>query len=183
MKKTKNQNNTVEFKKVIPSMPVKLKPNSAVSTNQSPWKPKRTCKWTKPGTALYFSIHCIICAWYPKVSGWMIVQLLMTKINSKQADNRMIEKKWRSCNSFFSASKNAGESFLKNNTRQGMINKNCTHHSPNQMNNERVPAITVMAERPVIQLILKWGSCDSFRVIFFMNWRKRMPHIQLRNEI
>jgi len=51
------------------------------------------------------------------------------------------------------------------------------------MNNERVAAITVMAERPVIQMILKCGICNSFRVIFFMNWRKRMPHIQLRNEI
>jgi hypothetical protein len=51
------------------------------------------------------------------------------------------------------------------------------------MNNERVAAITVMAERPVIQMILKCGNCNSFLVIFFMNWRKRMPHIQLRNEI
>src|SRR6478752_3796449 len=106
----------------------------------------------------------------------MIVQLLITKINSKQADNRMIEKKCRSWNSFFSAAKNAGESFLKNKPRQGRINKNCTHHSPSGMNNERVPAITVMTERPVIQMMLKWGSCNSFLVIFFMNCKKRMPH-------
>jgi hypothetical protein len=95
----------------------------------------------------------------------------------------MIEKKCRYSNSFFSAAKNAGESFLKNKTRQGMINRNCTHHPPSGMNNERIAAITVMAERPVIQMILKCGSCNSFRVVFFMNWRKRMPHIQLRNEI
>src|SRR6188768_2196882 len=113
----------------------------------------------------------------------MIVQLLITKINNKQADNRMIEKKCRSCNSFFSAAKNAGGSFLKNKTRQGIINKNCTHHSPNGMINERVPAITVMAERPVMQMMLKCGSCNFFRVVFLMKRRKRMPHIQLRNEI
>jgi hypothetical protein len=95
----------------------------------------------------------------------------------------MIEKKCRSWNSFFSASKNAGESFLKNKTRHGMINKNCTHHSPNGMNNERVPAITVMAERPAMQIMLKCGSCNLFLVIFLMKWKKRMPHIQLRNEI
>src|SRR6187402_1092280 len=107
----------------------------------------------------------------------MIVQLLITKINNKQADNRMIEKECRSCNSFFSTAKNAGESFLKNKTRQGMINKNCTHHSPRGMNKERVPAITVIVERPVIQMMLKCGSNSSFRVIFFRNCRKRIPHI------
>src|SRR6187397_2399357 len=110
----------------------------------------------------------------------MIVQLLITKTNNKQADNRMVEKKCRSCNSFFSAAKNAGESFLKNKTRHGMINKNCTHHSPSGMNRERVAAITVMAERPVIQIMLKCGSCNSLIIIFFMNCKKRIPDIQLR---
>src|SRR4029079_12425209 len=112
----------------------------------------------------------------------MTVQLLITMINNKQADNRMIEKKCRSRNSFFSTAKNAAESFLKNKTRQGMINKNCTHHSPSGMNNERIDAITVMAERPVIQMRLKCGSCNSLFIIFFMNCKKRMPHNQLRNE-
>src|SRR6478752_6096948 len=112
----------------------------------------------------------------------MIVQLLITKINNKQADNRMIEKKCRSCNSFFSAAKNAGGSFLKNKTRQGTINKNCTHHSPSEMNNERMPAITVMAESPIIQMMLKCGICKSFFVIFLIDCKERMPHIQLRNE-
>src|SRR5215204_7178094 len=106
----------------------------------------------------------------------MTVQLLITSINSKQAYNRMIEKKCSTCNSFFSAVKNAGGSFLKNKTMQGAINKNCTHHSPNGMNNERIPAITVMAERPVIQMMLKYGACNSLLVIFFMNCKKRTPH-------
>src|SRR6186713_1166190 len=107
----------------------------------------------------------------------MIVQLLITKINNKQAANKMIEKKCRSCNSFFSAVKNAGEFFLKNKTRQGRINKNCTHHSPSGMNNERMPAITVMAERPVIQMMLKCGNCKSLLTIVFRNRKKRTPHI------
>src|SRR5204862_7565849 len=113
----------------------------------------------------------------------MIVQLLITRINNKQANNRMIEKKCRSCNSFFSTVKKAGESFLKNRKREGMINKNCTHHLPSGINNERVPAITVMAERPIIQMMLKCGNCNLLFRIFFMNCKKRMPHIQLRNEI
>jgi len=112
----------------------------------------------------------------------MIVQLLITKINSKQADNRMIEMKWRSCSSFFSAEKNKGESFLKNKARQGKINKNCTHHSPNGMNNERILAKTVMTERPVIQMMLKWGRCKSVFATLII-FKKRTPHVQQRKVI
>lgn len=65
----------------------------------------------------------------------------------------------------------------------GSINKNWTHHSPNGINNEIIPAIMVIAERPVIQMMLKCESCSSLFVIFFMNCKKRTPHIQLRNDI
>ena len=57
MIKIKNQNSTVEFKNVIPSIPVKLKLNKAQSTNQRPWSRNEHEDEPSPGTALYFSIH------------------------------------------------------------------------------------------------------------------------------
>jgi len=66
---------------------------------------------------------------------------------------------------------------------QGIIKKNCTHQLPNGMINESMAAIIVIAERPVIQMILKCGNLRSAFVILLISCKKRTPHVQQRKVI
>jgi hypothetical protein len=86
-------------------------------------------------------------------------------------------------NSLFKYEKKYGVSFIKKAKRAGMINRNWTHHSPSGMNNDKIPAIIVIMERPEMQIMLKCGSSVLLPVVLFTSWKKRMPHVQQREVI
>ena len=65
--------------------------------------------------------------------------------------------------------------------RLGIIKMNWTHHSPSGINKDSAPAIIVIVESPITQIMLKCKRGSSFFEDPFSKVIVSIPHVQQRN--